>query len=487
MYQLKEKNQSESKSLVQARLKIGRPGDKYEQEADHVADKVMRMNVNETIQQQPIEEEEDELQPKLRMQPVEEKMTPKLRMQPLAEENLMQPKIQNETVGEMMSAKVEKISISEDEKNNQQNASNSAQNERNKAIQSKTANDALSVTSGFYNQLKSSKGGGKKLDNNTRQFMGNAMQADFNDVRIHHDDKSNELNESIQSRAFTYGSDIYFKNGEYNPTTTDGKKLIAHELTHTIQQGASPYVKNHQSNKKFKPSTDSVQRAIDTSILLHTYSLDPLNNATGSSGNSTIDSNLRRIESSAISSFGARNPVLNMHVEDKWFFYADSFSIGCRTSSTTSRAAAILQNCAYEYYNVDDEYDITFTYRHTGTRSRQGQFTTSSGRTRSQTTTLTGGAKLTYSIVELSASASSSTTTGSSSSTTVTATDFYEHDYDVSISYNVKYYVAGDFRINSDFFPGMDQIGGPHTYSGTANVGTITVYDDDSNSDNLTP
>ena len=60
MYQLKEMKQSYQQPVIQPRLKIGSQGDKYEQEADRVAEQVMRMSESETIRQQPLEEEEEE-------------------------------------------------------------------------------------------------------------------------------------------------------------------------------------------------------------------------------------------------------------------------------------------------------------------------------------------------------------------------------------------------------------------------------------------
>ena len=62
------------------------------------------------------------------------------------------------------------------------------------------------------------------------------MGADFSKVRVHTDVTSNQLNQSIHARAFTTGQDVFFKQGAYNPSSKDGQKLIAHELTHVVQQ-----------------------------------------------------------------------------------------------------------------------------------------------------------------------------------------------------------------------------------------------------------
>jgi hypothetical protein len=67
--------------------------------------------------------------------------------------------------------------------------------------------------------------------------MEGAMGADFSGVRVHTGSEAAGLSQDLSAQAFTYGSDIYFNEGKYNPGSTDGQKLLAHELTHTVQQG----------------------------------------------------------------------------------------------------------------------------------------------------------------------------------------------------------------------------------------------------------
>ncbi len=69
--------------------------------------------------------------------------------------------------------------------------------------------------------------------------MEQAFGADFSQVQVHTDSKSNKLNESIQAKAFTTGKDIFFKQGEYQPDNQPGQELLAHELTHVVQQNGS--------------------------------------------------------------------------------------------------------------------------------------------------------------------------------------------------------------------------------------------------------
>jgi hypothetical protein len=100
-------------------------------------------------------------------------------------------------------------------------------------------------------EIMSSKGSGHGLDDNTRSFMGDRFGYDFSHVRLHNDSfaarKSNELN----AAAFTIGRDVFFNAGRYNPSSTSGRRLLTHELTHVVQQ-------THQSQ---------IQRLIRTSLV----------------------------------------------------------------------------------------------------------------------------------------------------------------------------------------------------------------------------
>lgn len=96
----------------------------------------------------------------------------------------------------------------------------------------------LSTTPQFTSRLKSS-GAGTPLPPATQQHMGSAFGADFSTIRIHTGSQAARLSSDIGARAFTHKNNIFFNSGEYNPGTPSGQKLLAHELTHTVQQGAA--------------------------------------------------------------------------------------------------------------------------------------------------------------------------------------------------------------------------------------------------------
>lgn len=96
-------------------------------------------------------------------------------------------------------------------------------------------------------QIEDRAGKGKALPPGIQQQMGNAMGADFSNVNVHTDKQAAQLNKDLGAQAFTHGNDIYFNNGKYDPSSKSGQHLLAHELTHVVQQGKAPAV-----NKKIQ-------------------------------------------------------------------------------------------------------------------------------------------------------------------------------------------------------------------------------------------
>jgi hypothetical protein len=87
--------------------------------------------------------------------------------------------------------------------------------------------------------IQQARSGGQPLAENVRAPMEQAFGVDFGGVRIHADSQADQLNQSIQARAFTTGQDVFFRQGEYNPGSRGGQELLAHELTHVVQQNGA--------------------------------------------------------------------------------------------------------------------------------------------------------------------------------------------------------------------------------------------------------
>ena len=89
----------------------------------------------------------------------------------------------------------------------------------------------------FEGLLEKTKAGGIPLDNKTLEFMNSKLGHDFSAVRIHTGPDAEKLAKHMHAQAFTVGNHIFFNAGKYQPGTDSGTKLLAHELTHVIQQG----------------------------------------------------------------------------------------------------------------------------------------------------------------------------------------------------------------------------------------------------------
>ncbi|MEO5643879.1 MAG: DUF4157 domain-containing protein [Bacteroidia bacterium] len=101
----------------------------------------------------------------------------------------------------------------------------------------------------FQSKLRSCNGMGQSLPEKEQLEMGSKMGADFKDVKIHTGSEANEMSNSVNAKAFTSGKDIYFSEGKFDLQTSEGKNLLAHELTHTVQQSNQPQEGSVQRQK----------------------------------------------------------------------------------------------------------------------------------------------------------------------------------------------------------------------------------------------
>jgi Domain of unknown function (DUF4157) len=88
-------------------------------------------------------------------------------------------------------------------------------------------------------QIQGERGAGRPVPPNVRGKVGGALDADLSGVRVHTGQASDMLNRSLGAPAFTTGKDIFFEEGEYDPSSSGGQSLLAHELADLVQQGAA--------------------------------------------------------------------------------------------------------------------------------------------------------------------------------------------------------------------------------------------------------
>ncbi len=221
--------------VVQAKMSVNEPGDQYEQEADSVAHEVMTMA--DPLQREPIEEEEEMLMEKpLQRQdelPEEELMGKFLQRQPMEEEDemLMEKPLQRQDElpeEELMGKFLQRQPMEEEEMLME------------KPLQRE---ETPGVSAAAEAAIEGARGSGDALPDDARNFLEPRFGQDFSDVRVHTGAEANDLNDAVQARAFTTGSDIFFRDGEYNPNSDAGKELLAHELTHVVQQGGGKELK----------------------------------------------------------------------------------------------------------------------------------------------------------------------------------------------------------------------------------------------------
>ena len=239
---------------IQRKMTVGPVGDKYEQEADAVAKQVVQnINAPQPIQRQ---EEDEELQ----MMPLPSIST----LQRQEEEELqMKPQFHLPPL-----PTISTLQRQEDEEELQMKPmfASLLQRQEEEELQMKPTAVGVeggALSSSLEQKIQSARGGGRPLAAPVRGSMEQAFGSDFSSVRVHTSGQSDRLNRSIQARAFTTGQDIFFRSGEYNPVSTAGQKLLAHELTHTVQQSASTI---HRQKAKNKPAiqaspTAFIQRA----------------------------------------------------------------------------------------------------------------------------------------------------------------------------------------------------------------------------------
>lgn len=218
-------------AFFQPKLTVGSSSDACEQQADDVADRIMRkpaettvspffsphsINLNASVHKKCMDcEHEEEIS-----------------------ENAKDNSLSRKTIGDIPAD----MNPSEDDGQSVAKVQRkcAACEEEEKRIHRKETYDLTSIdTTSADNVLQTS---GQPMDNNTRGFMEDRFGYDFSSVRIHNDARANQSSHDINALAYAHNDHIVFGHGQYQPGTDTGKKLLAHELTHVIQQKNVPAV-----------------------------------------------------------------------------------------------------------------------------------------------------------------------------------------------------------------------------------------------------
>jgi hypothetical protein len=290
---------------VQAKMTVGAPGDKFEQEADRTANKVLRMPdpaaggklqrvpadkvqrreeekifrapMGKGIQKAPEQKLQRREEEKILRAPTEQKVqrVEQKGIQRTEEEGVRRtedPKVQRaeEKALQRSEEKVahphraeEKIFLAPDDKLQKKGDDKVQKAEAapgSEHVQRAAAGGVPAVEDNVQSTIHRKMTGGQPLGNDVRGFMEPRFGADFGNVRVHHDSESAGLNNRLGAKAFTYQNHIFFSRGQYQPGSSDGKQLLAHELTHTIQQGHAVQRSPEVAPVSAAPATPTVQR-----------------------------------------------------------------------------------------------------------------------------------------------------------------------------------------------------------------------------------
>ena len=183
---------------VQAKLVVNPPDDQYEQEADRVADTVVRSTDSQIQRQTQVDEEVEEM----------------LQVKPATASS--QFALQRQT----------------EEKEEE---------EEEEVLQGKSdGTQAPPISEALEARIAAARDGGQPLDDLVRASIEPSFGMDLGDVRVHTDTEADHLSRNLKARAFTAGKDVFFRHGDYQPGSTEGTRLLAHELTHVAQQSETP-------------------------------------------------------------------------------------------------------------------------------------------------------------------------------------------------------------------------------------------------------
>ena len=246
-------------STVQTKMKVNKPGDKFEQEADNMADRVMRMPTpasplqtsqlqrqeapEENVQRQEEQEVQRQEVPEEKVQRQEKE---EIQRQEMPEEGVQRQEAPEENIQRQEEEEIQRQEMPKEDVQRQEAPKEDVQRQEEEEVQRQEAQEEQlqrkgsgvpSVQADTQSSIRNKTTGGQPLSADVRSHMEPRFGADFSNVRIHSDAEAASLSNRLSARAFTYQNHVFFSRDQYQPGTSEGKQLLAHELTHTIQQG----------------------------------------------------------------------------------------------------------------------------------------------------------------------------------------------------------------------------------------------------------
>lgn len=230
-----EPDTATSPFFVQRKLTIGKPNDQYEQQADQVADKVVQ---------------------RMSQPSVEAKASPAV-VSTVPSGNVPAAAARTESLQAKEKEAIEEEPAGEEKLRRKpifESMADPPPDDIQKKDNNGSAQESKAEGNGLEQRLQQTKGSGSPLPSDTRTAMESSIGADFSSVRVHTGREAAEMSNELNAQAFTHGNDIYFNDNKFDATSSTGRHLLAHELTHTVQQGAAV-------QKKGDPDMENVEKS----------------------------------------------------------------------------------------------------------------------------------------------------------------------------------------------------------------------------------
>ena len=247
-------------------MTLGKLGDKFEQEAERTADNVMRMPAPQAAGEGMLQRQPDDKVQRRREEQILRAPSNEPRIQPRREEQIMRASEEKIGKAEILPERREEqiLRAPSDEVRKMESPPGRAEEH----ILRTASGGVQEVPGAVQSAVQSNTTGGEPLASGVRGFMEPRFGADFGDVRVHRDTDAASLNNQLSARAFTHQNHIFFARDQYQPDTSEGKHLLAHELTHTIQQGhavhASPEIQKAPAKAPTPVSSELVKITSNT-------------------------------------------------------------------------------------------------------------------------------------------------------------------------------------------------------------------------------
>ncbi|WP_088240297.1 DUF4157 domain-containing protein [Calothrix rhizosoleniae] len=251
-----KEEQKENSEVIQAKLNVSEPGDKQEGvsiwnqvfqiqrsedskldkpiESFNILEKATIFRPQETVQRQEESEKEEQ-----EVDGVIQAKCSECEREEQEEGELVQAKLTVGEPGDKYEQEADAVAAKVVEQINSPSSEQTVQGKVEPVVTQVMRQGGVgggTVNQDVEQNIQQARGSGQGLADNVREPMEQAFGADFSGVKVHTSGQADVLNRSLNARAFTTGQDIFFKQGEYQPGSKQGQELLAHELTHVVQQ-----------------------------------------------------------------------------------------------------------------------------------------------------------------------------------------------------------------------------------------------------------